>query len=424
MKQGARAAAVDAFARAPGGAALLATDVAARGLDFPALDWVLQADAPDDADAYVHRVGRTARHDAKGRALLLLAPSEVEGALKALAAANIEPRKAALNPGKAAPVTPALAALASKDAGVKDAAARAVSAYLRSVALQPDKGTFDVHALPAAEFAASLGLAAAPRLKFLRRPRKEEVEKGGADDASSESESDAGDEPGTSELKPDAGGASDGDGDGDGGADFFVVKRRAAPDAANPLIPPPSPTPAPPKKRKRLRILPGGAGSVGRGERVVFDDSGVARPPLAALAADVTASTRPTSTSGLDVGEHATPAERLDAAAAALRARDAGDRAAYKAERKRRANAAAERRAAAREAEDEGGSGSDERDGGERRVRLRRPPSPSPPPRPPTAPDVACMGMARKADAVVDVAAAEAAALALLRSRRRAAEAR
>lgn len=55
-------------------AVMLCTDIAARGLDFPAVDWVLQADAPEDADTYIHRVGRTARFQANGKALLFLVP--------------------------------------------------------------------------------------------------------------------------------------------------------------------------------------------------------------------------------------------------------------------------------------------------------------------------------------------------------------
>ena len=41
---------------------LFATDIAARGLDFAKLDWVLQTDCPEDVPAYIHRVGRTARY--------------------------------------------------------------------------------------------------------------------------------------------------------------------------------------------------------------------------------------------------------------------------------------------------------------------------------------------------------------------------
>ena len=60
-------------------AVLFATDVAARGLDFPGVDWVVQADAPEDVDMYIHRVGRTARYNAGGKALLLLTPQEEGG---------------------------------------------------------------------------------------------------------------------------------------------------------------------------------------------------------------------------------------------------------------------------------------------------------------------------------------------------------
>lgn len=55
---------------------LLATDIAARGLDFPTVDWVLQTDCPEDVPTYIHRVGRTARYVAAGKALLFLAPGE------------------------------------------------------------------------------------------------------------------------------------------------------------------------------------------------------------------------------------------------------------------------------------------------------------------------------------------------------------
>ena len=58
-------------------AILLCTDIAARGVDFPAVDWVVQVDIPEDVSTYVHRVGRTARYKAKGNALMFLMPSEM-----------------------------------------------------------------------------------------------------------------------------------------------------------------------------------------------------------------------------------------------------------------------------------------------------------------------------------------------------------
>lgn len=57
---------------------MLCTDVAARGLDIPKVDWIVQYDPPDDPREYIHRVGRTARGaGGKGKALLFLMPEEV-----------------------------------------------------------------------------------------------------------------------------------------------------------------------------------------------------------------------------------------------------------------------------------------------------------------------------------------------------------
>jgi ATP-dependent RNA helicase DDX55/SPB4 len=42
-------------------ALLVCTDVAARGLDIPDVDYVVQFNPPQDPDSHVHRVGRTAR---------------------------------------------------------------------------------------------------------------------------------------------------------------------------------------------------------------------------------------------------------------------------------------------------------------------------------------------------------------------------
>ncbi len=55
---------------------LVATDVAARGLDIPDVTHVINYDVPNDPDAYIHRIGRTGRAGRKGLAITLITPRE------------------------------------------------------------------------------------------------------------------------------------------------------------------------------------------------------------------------------------------------------------------------------------------------------------------------------------------------------------
>ena len=67
-----------ALARFESGAVdtLVATDVAARGIDVSGISHVINFDPPADGDTYVHRIGRTGRAGAKGIGITLVAPTE------------------------------------------------------------------------------------------------------------------------------------------------------------------------------------------------------------------------------------------------------------------------------------------------------------------------------------------------------------
>jgi ATP-dependent RNA helicase RhlE len=55
---------------------LVATDVAARGLDVPDVSHVVNFDLPQESETYIHRIGRTARMGKSGQALSLVMPDE------------------------------------------------------------------------------------------------------------------------------------------------------------------------------------------------------------------------------------------------------------------------------------------------------------------------------------------------------------
>lgn len=76
LSQGAREAALDRFRRGFTNV-LVATDVAARGLDIEGVSHVFNYDLPFDGEDYVHRIGRTGRAGATGTAISLVTNSEL-----------------------------------------------------------------------------------------------------------------------------------------------------------------------------------------------------------------------------------------------------------------------------------------------------------------------------------------------------------
>ncbi|KAK7538894.1 P-loop containing nucleoside triphosphate hydrolase protein [Phyllosticta citricarpa] len=84
MAQKARLRAVERFSSQPD-SILIATDVAARGLDIKGVQWVIHYHLPRTADMYVHRSGRTARGEETGSSVLICSPEEVAGVRRLVA---------------------------------------------------------------------------------------------------------------------------------------------------------------------------------------------------------------------------------------------------------------------------------------------------------------------------------------------------
>ncbi|QOJ36486.1 MAG: DEAD/DEAH box helicase [Nitrospira sp.] len=78
--------------------ALVATDVAARGLDVPTVSQVIHYELPGNPTSYVHRTGRTGRADRSGTTLLILSPQEEQEYLAMVRRLRIQTRRLTLPP--------------------------------------------------------------------------------------------------------------------------------------------------------------------------------------------------------------------------------------------------------------------------------------------------------------------------------------
>ncbi|CZR61362.1 related to RNA helicase MSS116 [Phialocephala subalpina] len=93
VSQSKRTSATNAYREAKNGI-LVATDVVARGMDFPNVTNVFQVGIPSDKESYIHRLGRTARAGAEGRGTFIVASPETffsQWTLKEIAFENTEP---------------------------------------------------------------------------------------------------------------------------------------------------------------------------------------------------------------------------------------------------------------------------------------------------------------------------------------------
>lgn len=143
---------------------LLCTDVAARGLDIPDVDWIVQFDPTDDPKEYIHRVGRTARGEGgKGHALLILRPEEI-GFLRYLKKANVPLNEFEFSWSKVSNIQPQLEKLVSKNYFLNLSAKEAYKAYVRAYESHSLKHIYDVQNLDLKAVGTSFGFMTPPHI--------------------------------------------------------------------------------------------------------------------------------------------------------------------------------------------------------------------------------------------------------------------
>ena len=194
QKQGGRLDITSKYSQAKH-AVLFSTDIAARGLDFPAVDWVIQMDCPEDADTYIHRVGRTARYERDGRAVMFLDPSEEKGMLARLEQKKVPVERINVKANKQQSIKNQLQSMCFKDPELKYLGQKAFISYAKSVYVQKDKDIFNIKEMKLDEFASSMGLPGAPRIKFIKgddTKERKNAPRAAADLSSDDEDSDGG----------------------------------------------------------------------------------------------------------------------------------------------------------------------------------------------------------------------------------------
>ncbi|XP_078001569.1 uncharacterized protein LOC144454036 [Glandiceps talaboti] len=143
---------------------LLCTDVAARGLDIPAVDWIVQYDPPDDPKEYIHRVGRTARGiGGSGHALLILRPEEL-AFLRYLKHAKVPLNEFEFSWTKVANIQSQLEKLIEKNYFLHKSSQEAYKSYVRAYDSHSMKHVFDVNTLDLVKVGHSFGFKVPPSI--------------------------------------------------------------------------------------------------------------------------------------------------------------------------------------------------------------------------------------------------------------------
>lgn len=161
------------FTNAVTPAILLTTDVAARGLDIPSVDLVVQIDPPSDPKAFLHRCGRAGRAGRKGLSVIFLQPGKEEDYISFL-----EIRKTPITPltspqvdlddDEARSTTASFQKIGLEDRAIHDKAQKAFVSWVRSYSKHQASSIFHVNDLDWADLALGWGLLKLPKMPELK----------------------------------------------------------------------------------------------------------------------------------------------------------------------------------------------------------------------------------------------------------------
>jgi ATP-dependent RNA helicase DDX55/SPB4 len=153
---------------------LLTTDVAARGLDIPAVDLVIQLDPPSDPKTFIHRCGRAGRAGRKGLAVTFLTPGREEDYIEFLRVrqtpiAPLTQPPITVTDADAAATTSQIRAIALGDRAIHDKAQRGFVSWVQAYSKHTASSIFRVGDLDWQSLGHAWGLLKMPRMPELKK---------------------------------------------------------------------------------------------------------------------------------------------------------------------------------------------------------------------------------------------------------------
>lgn len=155
---------------------LLTTDVAARGLDIPEVDFVLQMDPPTDPNVFLHRAGRAGRAGREGNGLVLLNQGPEEDYVVFMQVRKVYMTELDVPDEILTTTEPQVREWVLQDRGRHDLAIRSFLSYIRSYQKHSATSIFRLDALDFTNIGKSYGLLRLPRMPELKNKKLTEEE--------------------------------------------------------------------------------------------------------------------------------------------------------------------------------------------------------------------------------------------------------